>query len=382
MTSMHEPPSWRETELNLSRHERCHSYARAEKDLIVKQALRAWEGFRHPDATLALDGGTCLTVYRRLLNRFSEYIDMRVILTDELQHGPAEWRIAAFHEISRAFKEHVNEALPFLEKSEDLSRRPVHGRIETHVLLYQGRMPHKRVLPGLKLELVPKPNRLPLARVRGLTGGTVQVVDPMEICMGKWEAVCGRLPGRARTYRELIRHPWDLGAMSEQLAAGARIQSPADSGDTGERLSDATLSKAEFRAGPPRANLKNADFRVAPRITPRPSHTREGRSAHPVANRRCLDSGRAGRRSSATRLSRQPPAQIRPPPAQPSGQRCRAQRRANGIEPVPRQAVQLVGRQDRLPGQPRGRGVQRPTGRDRKSHRPPATPDSGGDRTH
>ncbi len=136
MTPMHEPPSWRETELNFCTSDRCHSYARAEKSLITWKALRAWEDFRHPDATLALDGGTCLTVYRRLLNRFSEDIDMRVILTDELQHGPAKRRIAAFHKVSQAFKEHVNEALPFLEKSDKLSRHPHRGHIETHVLLY------------------------------------------------------------------------------------------------------------------------------------------------------------------------------------------------------------------------------------------------------
>ncbi len=227
MTPMHEPPSRRDTGLNASLYERCHSYARAEKDLIVRQALRAWEGFRHPDATLALDGGTCLTVYHSLLNRFSEDIDMRVILTDELQHAPAERRIAAFHEVSQAFKEHVNEALPFLEKSKKKSRRPRHGRIETHVLLYQGRMPHERVPPGVKLELVQKPNRLPLESVEGLTGRSIQITSTMEISMGKWQAVRERLPGFAVINAPLIRHPWDLGTMTRALTRTAQQPSPA-----------------------------------------------------------------------------------------------------------------------------------------------------------
>ncbi len=115
MTPMHEPPSRRETELNFSAYDRCHSYARAEKDLIVRKALRAWQGFRHPDATLALEGATCLTVYRNLLNRFSEDIDMRVILTDELEHGPDWRRRATFREVSRTFAAHVHKALPFLK---------------------------------------------------------------------------------------------------------------------------------------------------------------------------------------------------------------------------------------------------------------------------
>ena len=226
MTPMQEPPSRRETELNFSLHDRCHSYARAEKDLIVKKALRAWEGFRHPDAALALDGGTCLSVYRGLLNRFSEDIDMRVILADELEHGPDDRRVAAFREVSRAFKEHVHAALPFLKPTRKGRFHKRGGRFESHIFDYQGRTPHKRVIQGLKLELVQRPNRLPLDRVIALTGGTVQIISPMEISMGKWQAVCERLLGRALIYPELIRHPWDLGTMEATLAGIARIPPP------------------------------------------------------------------------------------------------------------------------------------------------------------
>ncbi len=223
MTAMQEPPARRETELNFSIFDRCHSYARAEKDLIVKKALRAWESFRHPDATLALDGGTCLSLYHEQVNRFSEDIDMRVILPDELEHGPAERRIAAFREISRAFKEHVHAALPFLKPTRKGRFRRRDGRFESHILAYQGRLPHSRVLSGLKLEMVDKPNRLPLSRLAGRTGRMVQTVDPVEISMGKWQAVCERIPGRAVLNPALIRHPWDLGAMTTMLSAAARV---------------------------------------------------------------------------------------------------------------------------------------------------------------
>lgn len=87
-TPMHFPPSREETDQHFASFDRCHSYARAEKDLIVQKALLAWEDFRHPDATLALDGGTCLVVYHGLQQRFSEDLDIRVNLSEELERGP------------------------------------------------------------------------------------------------------------------------------------------------------------------------------------------------------------------------------------------------------------------------------------------------------
>ncbi len=225
MTALHEPPSRRETEVTFSDYDRCHSYARAEKRLIIQKALRAWEGFRHPDATLALDGGTCLIAYGRLLKRFSEDIVLRVILTDELQRAPAERRGAAFREISRAFAEHVHAALPFLKPTREPPHKPS-GRFESHVFDYRPRTPHRRVPSSLKLELVQQPNRLSLERVMGLTGDTVQVVDLMEISMEKWQAVCERLPGRALDDPALVRHPWDLGTMTATLTGVVQYPGP------------------------------------------------------------------------------------------------------------------------------------------------------------
>ncbi len=224
VTPMQEPPSQRETELNFSLFDRCQSYARAEKDLIVKKALRAWESFDHPDATLALEGGTCLVVYHRLRNRFSDDIDIRVVLKDELEHGPPERRIAAFREVSKAFATHVHAALSFLKPTRKGRFRRRDGRFESHIFDYQGRVSHPLVVEGLKLELLQRPNRLPLHPVPGLSGKLHSVIGPLEIAMGKWSAVFSRLPGRARIYPDLVRHPWDLGAMRATLALVAPSQ--------------------------------------------------------------------------------------------------------------------------------------------------------------
>ena len=227
VTPLHEPPSRRETELTFCTADRCHSYARAEKDLITWKALHAWEGFRHPDATLALDGDTNLDSYCRMLRRFSEDIVVRVILADELERGPAARRVAAFREVSRAFAEHVQATLPFLQPTSKGRFHKRGGRFESHVFNYRPRTPHPHVPSTLRLELVQQPNRLPLDRVDGLTRREVQVVDLMEICMGKWQALRERLPGRPRDNPALVRHTWDLAAIRSTLTLVNRIPPPA-----------------------------------------------------------------------------------------------------------------------------------------------------------
>lgn len=219
VTPMSEPPSRSDVELHLSTFDRCHSYARAEKDLIVNKALRAWESFEHPDATLALDGGTCLSKYHRVTDRFSEDLDIRVLLRKEVENGPPERRIEVFRTVSAEFAEHVHRSLPFLKPTRKGRFRKRDGRFASHIFDYRGRLPHAEVVEGLKLELVQQPNRLPLVRREGLTGCTLRVLNPAEIAMGKWQALSTPWFSRRDTYPELIRHPWDLGTMETVLEA-------------------------------------------------------------------------------------------------------------------------------------------------------------------
>ena len=213
-TPMHVPPSREEPDRHFATFDRRHSHARAEKDLIVQKALRAWEDFRHPDATLALDGGTCLVLYHGLQQRFSEDLEIRVILSDELEHGPGPRRIEAFRAVSAAFARHVHRALPFLETTRKGRFRKRDGRFESHIFRYCGRRPHREVMEGLKLELVQEPARLPLQEREGLRGTDVPLSGAFEIAMGKWQALSRRLAGRRYTGADYVRHSADLAAMS------------------------------------------------------------------------------------------------------------------------------------------------------------------------
>ena len=137
----------------------------------MQKALQAWEAFRHPDATLALDGGTCLVLYHGLQQRFSEDLDIRVILNEELERGPGQRRIEAFRSVSAAFARHVHHAPPFLETTRKGRFRKRDGRFESHIFRYRGRRPHREVMEGLKLELVQEPARLPLQEREAERGG-------------------------------------------------------------------------------------------------------------------------------------------------------------------------------------------------------------------
>ena len=210
-------PTPMEVERSIGTVDRCHSYARAEKDLIVRQGLLAWERFQHPDATLALEGGTCLTAYHRLTRRYSEDIDIRVIMVDELEDGPAERRIEAFRAVSAAFARHVHREIPYLETTRKGRFRKRDGGFESHIFRYRGRLPHDEVQQGLKLELVQAPNRLPLDWEEGKVRPQVPLIRPSEIAMGKWQALCTWLAGRRYTGGDYVRHPADLAAISGAL---------------------------------------------------------------------------------------------------------------------------------------------------------------------
>lgn len=214
MTPMQKLPSREEVDLHRGSFDRCHSYARAEKDLIVQKALEAWEKFRHPDATLALDGGTCLVLYHGLQRRFSEDLDIRVILNEELERGSAARRVEAFRSVSADFARHVHRAVPFLETTRKGRFRKRDGRFESHIYRYHGRQPHREVVEGLKLELVQEPARLPLQEREGLRGLDVPLIGAFEIAMGKWRALSTWLAGRKYTGGDYVRHPTDLAAMS------------------------------------------------------------------------------------------------------------------------------------------------------------------------
>ena len=216
MEPMQEPPARSEVEAHFHTFERCHSLARAEKDLIVRRALVAMERFRSERATLAIEGGTALVAYHRLTNRFSEDLDIRLIPSESVRELPDEERIAALKEIGQEFKEHIHAEMPFLQPTRK-------GRIRKDALLqafiynYASSVPDEEVVAGLKCEVVHIPLMMPTVEQAGVDGDRFNTINPVEIASGKWQALTTRLPRNADSYPDLVRHVHDLAAIRPAL---------------------------------------------------------------------------------------------------------------------------------------------------------------------
>ena len=218
MKAMQQPPTRKEIDAHFHTFERCHSRARAEKDLIVRRALVAMERFRSDRATLAIEGGTALVAYHRLTTRFSEDLDIRLIPDESVQRLGTEERIAALKEIGQEFKAHVHAEMPFLQPTRK-GRIRKDALLQTFIYNYDSAVPDEEVVAGLKCEVVHIPLMMPTVSRPGVGGGMFEAIRPAEIASGKWQALTTRLPRNADSYPDLVRHVHDLAAIGPVLEA-------------------------------------------------------------------------------------------------------------------------------------------------------------------
>ena len=218
MNPPREPPTRREIEAHFHTFERCHSLARAEKDLIVSRALTAVERFHSERATLAIEDGTALVAYHRLTTRFLDDLDIRLIPDESVQRLGTDERIAALKEIGQEFKAHVHAELPFLQPTRK-GRIRKDALLQTFIYDYQSAVPDEEVVAGLKCEVVHIPLMMPTISRPGVGGGMFEAIRPAEIASGKWQALTTRLPRNADSYPDLVRHVHDLAAIGPVLEA-------------------------------------------------------------------------------------------------------------------------------------------------------------------
>ena len=225
MTAADTFPSQRETEAHFESFHYCHSLGRAEKDLCVTKALEALESFAFPGASLVVDGATCLSRYYGLLRRFSEDLDLRIVLAGD-PIGPTGPRAPApraperqrrLKEVGAAFWEHVRAALPWLIATRR-GRVRRDGGVQVFIGRYEPRNSSASVQPGFKYELVDMPLALTRREVFRLGSRVpVSAVNPLEIAAGKWAALAGRLTGGGDVQREMMRHVHDLAVLHPSL---------------------------------------------------------------------------------------------------------------------------------------------------------------------
>ena len=207
--NMSQRPTRTEVDDHYHAFEYCHSPARAEKDLLVRQALATLERFRSDRATLAIEGGTALVVYHRLTSRFSEDLDVRLIPSDAVCALPSDQKLTAVKEIGQEFKQHMVREMPYLRPTRK-GRIRKDGVLQTFIYDYDSLVPDDQVVAGIKCEMAHVPLLLPTTERVGVSGGAFAAIRPLEIVSGKWQALTGRLPERQDSYPDLVRHVHDI----------------------------------------------------------------------------------------------------------------------------------------------------------------------------
>ncbi len=208
-------PSKREIEDHYHDFDYCHSFARAEKDLLVHKALNVVEQFQCEDAGLVMDGGTSLVYYHRAFSRFSEDIDIRLALPTGAPPKGDPKRTPFVKEIGKRFQSHIERELPWLIRtSKGRIRRD--GVVQVFIYRYTPKERAEGVQPGLKFEIVDVPTRLP---VRPLIRDerTAIVVDSAEIAAGKWSALSSRVPYSEEAHQDLVRHVHDIAVLHASI---------------------------------------------------------------------------------------------------------------------------------------------------------------------
>lgn len=255
MTELSKMPSANEIEDHYHRFDYCESLARAEKDLLVDKALDAMERFEDAEASLAIDGGTALTAYHRVLTRFSEDIDLRIVLPLELtdpsrppRKQDAE-RIDSVKAAGERFATYIAQTLPWLTRTRK-GRIRKDGVMQTFIYNYDGRHQSDAVKQGIKFEMVDMPMRMPSQR-QLRKEHWMAVVDIVEIVAGKWNALGERIPGSQGSYPDLVRHLHDIAMVSSFLRGSNAIHlreiAFSEGGTSPERIASAL---EEFKTDP------------------------------------------------------------------------------------------------------------------------------------
>lgn len=255
MTALSEVPKATEIEDHYHRFDYCESLARAEKDLLMHKALDALERFKDEEASLAMAGGTGLTAYHRVLTRFSDDIDLRIVLPSKLTdpsrppRSKDGERIEFVKAVGERFATHITETLPWLTRTGE-GRIRKDGVVQTFIYNYTGRHQSEAVQQGIEFELVDMPLHLPCQR-RLRKGFWMSTVDVVEIPASKWTALGERIPGSQGSYPDLVRHLHDIAMISSFLRGSnaelLREMALSPGGTTRQRIAAAL---DEFRTDP------------------------------------------------------------------------------------------------------------------------------------
>lgn len=202
-----------------------------EKDWLVTQVIGIIAGIQHEGIEVVFSGGTALSKAHRILNRFSEDVDFRV-LTD-LSLKTLSVQRAALSKFKHAIIDRLKEEGFIIEDRHVRARD--NNRFFAIEIEYRTDFPSNVSLrPYIQLEMACRRTQLPyiICPVCSLLNelahhpvevASVPCIDPVESAADKVSAVSWRIPNRVRGSRRdnpsIVRHIHDLALLKDRALA-------------------------------------------------------------------------------------------------------------------------------------------------------------------
>lgn len=202
-----------------------------EKDWLVTQVIGIISSVKHEGIEVVFSGGTALSKAHRILNRFSEDIDFRV-LTESSLDKPSTLR-AALSKFKHAIIERLQEeGFPIEDRH---VRARDNNRFFAIEIEYWSDFPGTDSLrPYIQLEMACRRTQLPYMKLpvgsllnevanqpAEVTG--IPCIDPVESAADKISAVSWRIPNRVRGSKRdnpsIVRHIHDLALLKDRALA-------------------------------------------------------------------------------------------------------------------------------------------------------------------
>lgn len=212
-----------------------------EKDWFVTKVIKILAENRYPDFFIVFTGGTSLSKAHKLIERFSEDVDFRVIAPSLDGQGVSKVR-----NILSGFKNHVAGLLEKEFEVLKVDARDGNRHIMIDLAYPSVCAPAEALRPHLKLELTLSNLLLPSIElpvssfINEVTKQAPEVekiacVDPVENAADKLSALVWRIPSRVRGTEDkqpdVVRHLHDLAKLSERV-----LENPDFSGLAGETI--------------------------------------------------------------------------------------------------------------------------------------------------
>jgi predicted nucleotidyltransferase component of viral defense system len=196
-----------------------------EKDWFVTQVIKILAGSTYQDFSIVFTGGTCLSKAHKLIERFSEDIDFRVLAPslEGLTTSKVKTTLSNF-------KKHIAALLQQHFEVLNIDARNGNKQITINLAYPTVAEPSEALRPHIKLELTLSKLRLPSfslpvsSFINEVTGeapevGTIACISPVENAADKLSAMVWRIPARIRgegdKQPDVVRHLHDLAKLCE-----------------------------------------------------------------------------------------------------------------------------------------------------------------------